>query len=378
MTILDPKLLQPIKHDKKDPFATMVFQMDVWVSLNLPEYRGTWQIVKGVLLRRILKLGGNTGSFLSGQGVSAPHHELCTAIQSMYDLVNSSVYYTSQFWRAYSSWLNTGEFDPRWPLFGRREARLASSILTSEEKDNLKNKVSEVDKDVFRDPKSVDKLVKYIEPKIKNMCMKKIKFIAQYDSAVSFEDLYQEVMCGIMVMLRNKDTFCDDLMENVGWVIKCAENTIHNLRSKSLRSKRDLVNKRDLPLDTSEEEEDTYFRIDDLLKLDLDCIVDRTESSIFLEELIQKADPKISTYLRAVCEDKYSSDFWAWFYHHEPVLAQRDAYREGHPEALGPYIQRHLGLPTWQLTGFLHEHLPDLKSKVKDTPRNKNLLRGAA
>jgi hypothetical protein len=387
--IIDPKLLQPILQEQSDPFATMASQVDVWVAANLPEYMGTWNVVKSTFLRRILKLG-KSGSYLRGQGSTAPHHLLGSAIQSIYELVGSSVYYTSYFWRAYSYWLSKGKFNPRWPLFGEGEVRLACSILTTDEKRQLKQKASDIWKNVFDDTKAMNELIRHIEPQIKRMCSKKIRFLVQYDASLSIEDLYQDILCDVMVVLRNNDTFCDDLMANVGWIIRCAENAIQNKRSNAQASKRSRIasseegmsNKQEVEFNRlSNQEEVNSFCLEDLLRLhqgDLSKEIEDTDSAIFLGELIKKADPKISTYLRAVCEGKYNPDFWTWFYHHEPLLAQRDVYRGGDPEALGPFIQRHLDLPTWQLTGFLHEHFPDIKAKIRDTPRNRNLLRGVA
>ena len=118
----------------------------------------------------------------------------------------------------------------------------------------------------------------------------------------------------------------------------------------------------------------TIFSLSDLLRVhqgDLTREIEAADSAVCLGELLQKADPKINTYLRTIWGE-HNPDFWTWFYHHEPQLAKRDIYIKECPEALGPYIQRHLKLPTWQLTGFLHQHLPTL------FPKHKINHRGAA
>ena len=72
----------------------------------------------------------------------------------------------------------------------------------------------------------------------------------------------------------------------------------------------------------------------------------------------------ISSYLKFICCGEHNPDFWTWFYVNEPTLAQRIAYLEENPEAIAPFLQRHLDLPTHQLTDFLRRHLPDVLSKI--------------
>jgi DNA-directed RNA polymerase specialized sigma24 family protein len=373
--MIDVKLLRPTTYGQLNPFATTMQTLESKIREHHPDYIPLWEKLIKLYIRRILKLGKTGASIRSLLGKS-PNYELKSILSDIYEIIDNCEYYTSHIWRAYSYWLTTQKYNPRWPQADEQEIHYIDNLLTEEERAIVRVKASEIWVNVFDDPEGINKLMKQIEPTIKGLCYKRAGLLASYDAALySFEDLYQEIYCSVLTMIRKNDTFHDNPMKMVSWVIKCADNIIHNITGKVIKSSPKMIH-------TSTMEEKDDFNLDDLLRIEHQGQffqeMKEMEDSIQLTELIAKADPKISIYLRTVCGGEHNTDFWTWFYHHEPILAQREAYLEEHPEALGPYVQRHLALPTWELTSFLNQYLPDLMTKVSNTPRNRKLIKGVA
>ena len=371
--MIRPSLLRPTALGTPDPFASICIDVEAWIKLNRPDYMDTWSSFKNTLLRRILRLKKKSGAYLRDRALAAREQSdvLGSTLMSLYEMTDSSVYYTSDYWRAFTYWLDKGKFNPRWPQFGRCDAGLACDLLDSGELETMRQQASRIWDMV--DEGALSRLIVKVRPKIAHMCRTRIWFLSSYDPALySQEDLTQDVTCAVINALRKCEIFRDDPEKMVGWVIKSADNMIHNIRTKALAGKRTPVIFDDLDDGRSCEREkhlsDCDMNLDDLLRVemgDLDREIREVENEVCLEQLLEKADPKIASYLRTICRSEYNSDFWKWFCCNEPVLAQRKAYIDEHPEAIGPYIQRHIGLPTWKLAGFLHQHLPHLKGDAE-------------
>lgn len=398
--ILSHTLLHPITYKVQDPFASIIDQMEIWLKEYQPLYYAQrWQIVKYDYLKRILGLAKN-GPALRGHAQTAPNHELGSVLLDIYHMLDHCVYFTSRYWRAFFYWLKSGKFNPSWPQFSQREVCLALSILRPEDLEILKIEAAKEWIDPFTDNRTLEKLFTTIKKPVHNLCYKRASFLGLYDPALySVSDLKQHAYEAILVALRNHDYFTSQPNKMVGWTLKCADNAMHNLRDSALAGKRSrIIEYSDWNVDIGTTlfggkyytHRECYLSApiandDSTVGLTLmDSIhllghyprkeVDTMENNLWLNELLGVADPKINTYLRTICGGEHNPDFWSWFYYNEPSLAQRISYVEENPEALGPFLQRHLDLPTHTLVGFLRQHLPDLLSKLSDTPRNRALL----
>lgn len=379
MAILSRELLNPVRFAVQDPFFSVIREMERWLQQHYPTYYSVeWPTLRYKYLQRILGLTKN-GASIRGYAQRAPSEELTSALLEIYSLLDHSVYFTSKYWRAFFFWLKTSNLNlSYWPQFGEREVYLALSLLTEDDMNVLKLKANQEWLDFFTDTKVVTDLFKKLEKPIKNLCIKRVEFLSQYDPAMfSIQDVCQHTFEKILISLRKNDYITNHSTKMVGWALKCADNAIHNLRDSALAKRRNIdVKNPKIITDGS--------YINPKLSTDLaddpeECIIDligtdtfeRTvEDDICLQTLLEHANPKINCYLRTICKGEHNSDFWTWFYYHEPALAQRPAYLAENPEAIGPYLQRHLNLSTYQLTNFLRQHLPTLLEKVSNTPSN--------
>lgn len=407
--IVPHALLNPIAYQIQDPFASIVESVERWLEIHQPNYliktdKSDWPTIKYEYLKRLLGLARN-GSALRGHTQAAPTDELTSVLLEIYQLLDHCVYFTSQYWRAFFYWLKTGKLNPCWPQFGQKEADLAYSLLTQDEISKLRLEADKEWLDFLSDKAFVATLFKKIRRPIYRLCFKRVSFLQDYDPALySLADVQQYAIESVLVSLRNNDHLNRSMDWLIGWSIKCADNAIHNLIGKATAKKRsrileeddrhssdiqfggDVYRQRECHLsyalftphkDMGYDNNEPSFTLLDSLKLlgnqpfkDADDM----EDNICLRELLELADPKINSYLRTICGGEHNPDFWSWFYYHEPSLAQRIAYIEENPEALGPYLQRHLNLPTYQLTSFLRQHLPSLLERVSSTPANKAML----
>lgn len=409
MSILSGCLLNPTRYQIKNPFASIVNEMEAWLLVHQPEYLATkWPKIKQEYLKRILGIAKN-GSLLRSYGQTAPNDDLGSTLIEIYDMIDHCVYFTSKYWRAFYFWLKHNKLSPCWPQFGDDEIKLACSLLTPEEMSGLMLDAQKEWLDFFTDKTAVSDLFKKIKKPVQNLCYKRISFLTKYDPAIySYDDLLQHVYQEILVSLRNNDYIPTDSKKIVGWALKCADNSIHNLRGKALAQKRIAVLQRFMQ--NPEDEDDVaiynkprlssfhhgggddkseYHNNDNPLEFaetkgikrvngekeeEALKIMNEIEDKICMKELLEYADPKIGSYLKTICYGEHNPDFWTWFYYHEPSLAQKTAYIEENPESIGPYLQRHLKLPTHQLIGFLKEHLPGLIERVSNTESSKRLI----
>jgi hypothetical protein len=366
--VLARELLNPITYQTQNPFTSIIEYMDKWLKEYQPDYYITkWPKVKYDYLKRILKLASN-GSALRGHSQLAPTYELSTVLYDIYQLLDRSVYFTSRYWRAFYYWLKNGTLSPCWPQFGQKEIDLACSLLTQEDIEKLKIKANKEWLDFYTNEKAVADLFKKLKQPVYNLCFKRIAFLNSYDPAkYSMEDMQHQIYVSILIALRKNDYFTNQPSKMLGWAIKCADNAIHNLRNEALAEKRCRI------LDQSLNEEEplsipaTTELLDSITILGEKSVLDdNIEDGLCLKELLQVADPKINTYLRTICCGEHNPDFWTWFYYNEPTLSQKIAYVEENPEALGPYLQRHLHLPTYEIVEFLKQHLPSLLEKTSN------------
>jgi len=380
--VLPRTLLNPVSYQVQNPFASIIDHMEPWLAEHQPDYLvNKWPKVKYSYIQRILGLAKN-GSALRGHSQTAPTHDLSSTLLDIYNMLDHCAYFTSKYWRAYFYWLKTGTISPCWPQFGQREVDMANSLLTPGDIEKLKVEADKEWLDFFSDTNEVNKLFKQLKKPIYSLCYKRISFLSLYDNAMySLEDVHSQVNMAILVALRKNDYFSSQSSKMMGWAIKCADNAIHNIRIKAVASKRNRI--MDDPIFSFHDEfthrECSITPDEDIDPIDSFLITnllheDEVEDNICLNQLINIAssiDPKIDKYLRVICGGEHDADFWSWFYYNEPTLAQRISYIEENPEAIGPYLQRHLGLPTYQLTGFLKQHLPSLLNKVSNTLANR-------
>lgn len=401
--ILSHTLINPIVYKIQDPFFSIIDEIEHWLTEYQPNYKETkWSVIKYEYLKRLLGLAKN-GSYLRGQVRHAPTEELETLLLDIYHLLDHCVYFTSQYWRAFFYYLKTGKLNPCWPQFSQREADLACSLLSEDDLTKLRIEADKEWTDFFSDSTLMTTLFKKIRRPIYRLCYKRVSFLQEYDpSLYSLADVQQYAMESILVSIRNNDYLNKSMDWLIGWSLKCADNAIHNLIGVATAKKRSKIIEDDdagsnqfsqfgyafykhreyylsLPLQGNKNlyEDDIEFPlIDSILVLGNQPFANTTdlEDKICLKELIKIADPKIGSYLRTICGGEHNPDFWAWFYYNEPTLVQRIAYIEENPGALGPYLQRHLNLPTYQLTSFLRQHLPDLLEKVSNTSSNQAML----
>jgi len=404
MSILSPELLNPVRYQVQDPFASIVEAVEDWLRVHQSAYLvEKWPQIKYDYLKRILGLE-KKGSQLRGYSQTAPNDDLGSALLSIYEMLDRCVYFTSKYWRALYYWLRHNQLSTCWPQFGMREVHLIQTLLNDDEMENLKKDAESEWLDFYADEVVIANLFKKLKKPLQNLCHKRVSFLSMYDSMYSSEDILQHANEEIMVRLRNNDYIPNDPKRLIGWALKCADNAIHNLREKAMaqgrsyftsyaiedwkydddvqvpkirfKSKSNMYqlvhggNKGDSDPQSAEliYDESTLNYPDEL------SILSDAENSICVQELLEHADPKINTYLRTICYGEHNPDFWTWFYHHEPTLAQRAAYVAENPEAIGPYLQRHLNLSTYQLTTFLKQHLPEILERVSNTPAKKAMI----
>ena len=416
--ILSRSLLNPILHQIQDPFASIVECVEKWLTKFQPSYlveesKSTWPTIKHEYIKRLLRLAKN-GSALRGHAHLAPTADLNTALLDIYQLLDHCVYFTSQYWRAFYYWLKTGKLNPAWPQFSEREALLAYSLLTQDEIAYLRIEAEKEWVDFSADKELLTNLFKKIRRPVYRICYKKAGFLQEYDPALySLADIQQYAMESVLASIRNNDHLSRSLDWLIRWSIRCADNAVLNLINKATAKKRNKALEEDerssvqfcgnlyrhrecylslapyaSPANCSGEQyqagdQDSYGRqavaftlLDSLQLLGNQPFKDAEtiENNLCLKELLKLADPKINSYLRTICGGEHNAEFWSWFYYNEPTLAQRLAYIEENPEALGPYLQRHLDLPTYQLTSFLRQHIPSLLERVSKTPSNQAML----
>jgi len=365
--ILSHDLLHPTASHIQNPFCSLIETTETWLQHRYPSYlTADWPNIKYAFLKRILGLE-QKGVQIRCWADASPSLDVKDALLQIYDLTNHSIYFTSKYWRSFYYWLKYEKLSECWPQFGEKEIMLALSLLTEEDLSLLRNKVQKEWASI-NDSAFISDLYRQVKTPLQKLCYTRSSTLSRKDSALySPEDLFQHAQEAIVSALRRNDYLPKDPSRIVGWALKCADNSIQDLRKKAHAKKRkraeevelDAIVKNKLTVDVDPYTWFSHYVIED---------------RIILSELLVYADSKIGSYLRTICGGEHNPDFWSWFYLHEPELAQRTAYVEENPEALGPYLQRHLNLPTYQLTSFLKEYLPSLLDKVSNTAINRAKL----
>lgn len=380
--ILTHELLNPITFKIQNPLASIIDQVEIWLASHEQNYLvEVWPKIKYGYLKRILNLSSN-GSSLRGYARLAPTAELSSTLLDVYLLLDRCVYFTSRFRRAFFYYLKTNSLNPCWPQFGEKEINLIYSLLTSEDLDKIQNKI---DKgfDFYLDDKSISDLFKQVKLPLRNLCYKRVKFLAAAEPALyAIEDVQHKMYEAILIAIQKKD-YMPKPDKRIGWALKIADNALHNLRIYALAEQRSPiidVAKNDSSLAYVKWNEVSNSTLTDITN-DLPILDGESftladiEEKICVEELLTIASPKINSYIRTICCGEHNPEFWEWFYYTEPSLAQQISYVEENPETLGPYLQRHLNLPTQELTNFLKQHLPTLLEKVSHTSMKRTLKR---
>jgi hypothetical protein len=390
MSILSTELLNPVRYQTQDPFASICKTIESWLTIHQPEYLiSTWPQIKYDYLKRLLGVE-KKGSYLRSYAQTAPNDDLGSALMSVYEVIDRSVYFTSKYWRAFYYYLKHNKFSTCWPQFGSDEAELACSLLTEDELQFFRSEADKEWLDYSSSEATITKLLKDIKKPLLTLCYKRVSFLSDFDPMYSSEDIYQCANEEILIRLRNNDYIPSNPQKLIGWALKCADNALHNLRTKALAQSRSGFH--EVPCDDwnydSDEMDTTMINQSRMIPLhhggehtQWECpenvvpesltVLNVVEDSICVQNLLEHADPKINTYIRTICCGEHNPDFWTWFYQNEPSLAQRPAYVAENPEAIGPFLQRHLKLPTHQLTRFLKQHLPEILERVSNTPVNK-------
>lgn len=375
--MLSHALLNPVISQIQNPFFSLVETIEKWLLENESEYLSdTWPKVKEAYVKRCLKV--KNGSFLRGFSLRCQNPELAVTLHDVYQMLDHCTYYTSKLWRAFYYYLKTGQLNlAAWPQFGKQEADLVCSVLSQSELERYRIEAHKEWLNYYEDQTSINNLFKKLKKPIHNLCYKRsVNFL--YDTAkYSLEDLKQYAFEAIIKAIRRNDYIPKNPDKIIGWSLKCADNAIHNQLSLSMSDgqRRTILDDdtgchrlrlNSLSHEYLTEDSTSSATLDaKLLDDDVFMLTKEMENEVFVKELIEQADPKISSYLKFVCCGEHNPDFWTWFYYNEPTLVQRISYLEENPEAVAPYLQRHLELPTWQLTNFLRKHLPDILDKVK-------------
>jgi DNA-directed RNA polymerase specialized sigma24 family protein len=358
--MLTSRLLSPSIYNVPNPLASIVRRMEDGLAAHPLYLEQEWPKVKRGFIHRVLGLS-KTGSMLRGCSVRAPNDEAASAILDVYALLDKSVYFTSRYWRAFYHWLNHGALGAHWPQFGQPELDLALAVLDHQEIDSLKAEARKDWQD-FHTQAEMDALFKRIKKPLRSLCTERVAFLAGCDASIySADDVMQHACEEILARLRQKDYRPCSEGRMDGWVMKCADNALHNLRDKALAKMRSpLVGSKYRMSSFSHggqdgESDESFTQEEEGVQAVADL-----DDFIQVRELMDKADPKIRTYLKTICCGEHNPEFWTWFYYNEPALSKREAYVTENPEAIGPYLQRHLNLSTHHLTRFLKENLPEI------------------
>lgn len=372
MTLLSRALLSPIYSEVSNPFTAILETLDAAVD---KDFAPTWHETKRMFALRLFNMA-KLSKKLSQQ---APNFLLEDAILDIRSAFDYSAYFTSQFWRAFYYYLNTGSLNPRWPQFGIEEAKTLHGLLTTEELDIIKQNAKNCYSSLFDNQIGINSLFKQIRPQIIQLCKKRATFLSWIDPAVySHEDVVHQTYCNVLKSLRTSDYFTDDPQKMAGWAIKCADNSLHDLIDTATAAKRNrLVNgtQRECDLAIQNEDGEGDWETLRLQGSNPFSQPDYIEDTIFYHQIIARAkNPKIKSYLQIVCGEEHNFDFWSWLSYTKPKLSRREAFVTENPKVLGSWVQRWLDLPTGRLISFLRTEVPELVDAVKEPQRTKLCL----
>jgi len=391
MQVLPKEILTPVSSGIQDPLHSMLGAFEAILASHPAYQRDVWPEVKKGLIYSALQLK-NCGSFLNGAVQTAPNLELATALDEMKQLISYSAYFTSQYWRAFYYWLDKGKFNPRWPQFSQREVSATLTSLEEKDLDKIKEIATKSWPDFFADTQGVNDLFSKLQRNIKNLCFKKLHFLSVYDCALySKEDLHQEINLRTLQRLRQSDYFEDDPIKMIRWATKCADNCIKQLREYALADKRcriDRVAEADAEGNTKHHTTLRETALSSLLGEDFVTLEDavrflavkgpstQDEGAIYdstcLRQLQNLGNPRMNVYLDILWGENHNIEFWHWFQREYPNLAKKSLFIEERPEAIGPWVQRWLGLTDTDIITFFRNHLPTLLDR-SDRGRRKRL-----
>lgn len=372
--MLSDKVLRPVTSKIPNPLVSAFKEAETYIT---PDYLAKWKILKNYIVAQCLHISTHQ-AFFNGAVKTAPNINISIMLEEFKDLISNSYYFSHQYWRAFYYRITKDKLNPRWLQFEEDEFQATLALLSPEQRAQVKSKAKDFWTETGFRKKGLEKIFKEIQPNITRLCYSRLRYLSQHDPAMySAEDLKQIVNCELLKRFQASDFFDDRPLEMIGWALRCADNIIHNLRNYAQANKRAklllvpteenkfnyLVREIALstPTDTSKE---TSSTLQDSIALLGDGAWDHIaelRNKICYDQLMENANPKIQQYLKIIWGENYNSDFWAWFYQNEPALANRVEYLQENPEAIGPWVQRWLKLPTWELVSFLKTNMPNLE-----------------
>ena len=299
---------------------------------------------------------------------------VASALEEVYQLVLHNRYLTSQYWRAYRSFLQHDRLSPDYRLFGLAEAEFTSSQLTLQEIKELRASTDHPD---FLDQGRLMELLVAIRPFIRREVRSRARYLQWSDPALYSEaDLVGELECRLIMKLRNEPRLLDNEPMLYGWARRVVTNEIPNMlefaNSESRGKQRPVLGPDGRPLlqdgqptyvarevelnQTFEGGEiyEQYEAVEAVAHHRMDA-----EDQALCQVAFEKAPADIQRYLDTIWRG--SPEFWEWFHRQEPELAARHLEEAGD---IGPWVRRWLNLSAVRLLRFFDETLPDQKERV--------------
>jgi len=324
-----------------------------------------WPKLKNLLVLKILR-GKGQGQTIRSIIKQCPDHDLQTDLLEFTANIKNSKYYVSDLWWAFSHWLTFGTMSEDYPQIEKKELLTLERQLTREELGGYRSKVQ------IRRKLDANAILGKLQPNIRSLCRRRMQFISRGDPAgYSLDDLVQEMNCLVLSLLHSQD-HCQISQEHVlPWLVTCVDNALQNMINYATNSDRSriLFKKTDGFLEIVGTRE-VHFKDN--------FPGERKESSFEFEEILRKVkDPRIKKYLEVLLSEEHNPEFWSWFKTNIPHLAGRQRYLAEEPEAIGPWIQRWLGIGRRDLIHFLHSYLPDILVEMERKKTLEPIRKGA-
>jgi hypothetical protein len=342
MIMLSRDVLLPVRSKIPNPLSALFSEFESKASRETEWLDAEWPKIKRALLLRCLNKAH--GLFFV-KGLKTPSDLIHDAIIEMYQAINGSFYFSVQLRQAFFHFLNTKTLSSKYSQFLEEELKVIFDLLTKEELEAFSEEAKIVKKDYFSDRISLNFLFKTIQRSLDFLTNTRLAILAKRDAALySKNDLKQHLNLQILLSLTNAHINRNER----AWAITIAKNALQDvMNSSKIRT-----------INTAPIEDNTL--------LDAIYVID-AEDKCFFDSLMRRADPKIQKYLRFLFGDE-NPEFWEWFVGNEPELAQREAYLQKKPQAILPWVQRWLGLGSYELISFFKEHYPEL---ISSSPRKR-------
>lgn len=341
MIMLSQTVLLPVRSQIANPLSALFKEFEEKARNESEWLKTSWPKIKKALLLRCLK---KTHGLFFIKGLTAPSELIQDAVQEMYHAVSGSAYFSVQFRQAFFYWLKEKDLSSKYPQFREDEISTITELLSEEE---LKEFSEESQKEIknLTDRISLNLLFKTIQKSLNFLSHKRLGTLTKRDPALySKEDLCQQLNLQVLLSLKNADQVHRN---EIGWAITIAKNALQDISDKSKMQS----------ITTEQIEETDESVLDVIYELE-------AEDKCFFDSLMQKAEPKIQTYLRFLFGDE-NPEFWEWFCFNEPELSQRDVYKQKQPQAILPWVQRWLNLGNWELVDFFKSNYPELISSPR-------------